>query len=443
MGRLKFAVFAMLFCAGAGTVDHAMAAKATQVRVADANNLIIKRNYQAAFNQTFNSAKSGNVAAQVKLAQFYRLGLGVAKDEFAAISWLKKASAGGSSTATLLLNRMSFPTPPTDKKMAGGDSQNSDVVNFTQLKPRAAGQADWLTLAVARKNLNAVDALLATPNTSSPGNSNLAVATATKNNEIEILQKLLAANIAPQADAKNRSPLVIAVSANNNDIANLLLKNTSSVDDSVLHVATEKCMPAMISKLLAANPKSTATINLVSIAQNCNNWPDFKNQLAASDFNARDDLGRTAAWFAAAHGDTEFLAWLAKSGTDFSIADRNGLTPLHIAAVSNQAFSVRFILSIFDNAAIATPHGTTPLMLAAFAGCTACMKPLLEKSTDTDLKNNDGDTSLMFAVRGFQPSAAELLVQKGANPDARNSAGDTPAKLAERLQFLMLKGSSE
>jgi ankyrin repeat protein len=339
---------------------------------------------------------------------------------------------------------MELPTPATVKKIATANSAGpSDGVNYALLPTRLAGQPDWLTLAVARKNEAAIAGLIQTPPPKTAGNLNLAMTTATKNADIATVQKLIDAKIALQPDSKNRSPLAIAVSMNSEELTSALLKGQSNTDKTLVTLATEKCLPNLVSKFVAAGSSFDTKFGLVRIAQNCNNWQDFRDQLVGADFNAKDSLGRTAAWFAAAKGDTSLLSWLSKSGADLSLSDQAGFSPLHVAAVNKQDFSLRYILSILPKADVVTSRGTTPLMLAAYVGCSDCISTLLEKSSELDLKNNDGDSSLMFAVRGLQASAAALLVKSGANLDSRNGAGDTPTKLAERLAFPLLKGPSE
>jgi ankyrin repeat protein len=448
MGRLNRTALAILISTVFLYPFGVQAAKQKHSQPTSAERLIIKRDYKAAFAAMMSRAKKGDSLAQFKVAEMYRLGLGIPKDETAARLWLGKASAAGSNRAAVLLRRLERPILTTAKKLTNSNSANTStsasVANFENLPKRPSNQPDWLTLAVARKDKAAIEGLTATLQKPVLANTNLALVTATKNADIATLKILVTAKIAKQNDTKSRSPLMLAVAMNNNEMIDVLLQNEPYVEDkNLLSLATKNCQPAIVSKLSAADAKTSTKPNLVLVAQYCSNWPDFKELLRDADINATDSHGRTAAWFAAAKGDTSLLAWLAKSGVDFSLADSDGLSPLHVAAVNKQAFSVRYILSVFDKADIGSLRGTTPLMLAAFVGCTDCIAPLLEKSAEIDQKNSDGDTSLVFAVRGQQMASAALLAKNGANLDARNEAGDTPSKLAERLGFPLLKGATE
>lgn len=238
---------------------------------------------------------------------------------------------------------------------------------------------------------------------------------------------------------------MIALTMSSDELTNLLLDKSPALgmaNSDTISLATKTCQPNTVTKLLGSATQSNSNLNASLIAKNCNNWQDFKSLLAGSNLNTKDGSGRTAASYAAEKGDTPLLAWLGKSGADLSLADSDGLSPLHIASLHKQAFSVRYLMSVVSNINAANSPDIPPLMFAAYAGCTDCLSSFLETSDQLDAKNNDGDTSLIFAIRGQQTAVATTLVERGANLNAQNIAGDTPAKLAERLGFPLLKGTS-
>jgi ankyrin repeat protein len=447
MARLKFSALVVLLAATVLGPAPTYAAKIKPTVDLNTNGLIIKRKYTAAFAQTLNRAKNGDANAQYHVAVLYRLGLGTAKDEGAAKTWLNAASKKGSAKAAALLTRMNQQPQKTLKKSADPQAGNATSpqgrINFASLPQRAPGQTDWLSLAVARNSDVAIDGILAKADTNST--RSLALVTATKNQDVTTVNKLLAAHILATSDIGGHSPLSLAIALGNDELMNILVESDAkqAASQQVLQLIAQNCLASPLTKILGVAGPTTAKPSLSVIAKYCGNWPSFKDLYSGSDLNAVDSQGRTAAWYAAAKGDTSLLAWLAKFGADLALADHDGVSPLHSAAVHNQAFSVRYILSLFDKTDFLTARGTTPLMLAAFTGCNACIKTLLEKSGDVDLKNADGDTGLMFAVRGQQNSTATLLLAQGANPDARNSAGETPGKVAERLNVPLLKGTAE
>jgi ankyrin repeat protein len=445
MARLNGKILAVAVGASLLLAQPGYAAKLKKVKKAAPEttsiSLIIKRNYAGAFAKALAQANTGNAGAQYQVGVYYRLGLGTPKDPAEALQWLALSSQAGNGRAKALLGRLSHDTPATVKKtVADGGVALADAVNFAKLPPRAAGQPDWLTLAVARKSADAIGAISALQRPSSGGTVDLALVTAVRNADAATTQKLLDAKVAVKPDTRGRSPLMVAVSLGNDDLTSILSKGAGFGADKneqlkLAGYASEKCLPSLMVKL--AESGNAPKPNLVSIAKNCTNWQDFKTFFAGADLNAVDGQGRSAAWYAAAKGDTQFLVWLAKAGADLALADQTGLSPLHAAAVNKQAFSVRYILSVFDQVDIVSKRGTTPLMLAAASGCIECISALVEKSAKVDLKNLDGDTSLMFAVIAGQRDAATLLLKQGANLDARNEASDTPGKMAERVSMVL------
>jgi ankyrin repeat protein len=418
------------------------------------NVLIIKRNYTTAFAVLSAQALKGDGKAQYKLAELYRLGLGTKKDAEAARQWFASAAKAGNAKAAYVLSRMNEVAPATQVKLASDASTNAaTALNFSNLPERKKGQPDWLTLAVARKNADVVTGLTTAKFVAPKTNPNFALVTATKNADQATVQKLMTSNVAQETDARGQTPLMLAVTSGDVELSNTLLHGKSSLNATnhkgatAIELAAQNCQPAIFSKLIEAGAeaadKNAIQHPLILIAQSCTNWPDFKRFFAGANFNALDGLGRSAAWYAAAKGDTSLLAWLVDSGADLAIADKTGLSPLHSAAAARQPFSLRYILAKSDKVDLRSERGTTPLMLAAYTGCSECVTPLLEKSADMNLKNNDGDTSLMFAVRGQQALLAADLIKSGANIDARNDSGDSPAKFAEKIGLTILKGSNE
>jgi ankyrin repeat protein len=430
--------------------------KPKPVTQTNANALIIKRNYTTAFAVLSAQALKGDGKAQYKLAELYRLGLGTKKDAEAARQWFASAAKAGNAKAAYVLGRMSEVAPATQVKLVSDVSTNATsatAINFSKLPERKKDQPDWLTLAVARKNADVVTGLTTAKFIAPKTNPNFALVTATKNADQASVQKLMTSNVAQETDARGQTPLMLAVTSGDVELSITLLHSKSSLNATnqkgatAIELAAQNCQSAIFSKLIEAGAeaadKNASQHPLILIAQNCTNWPDFKRFFAGANFNAVDGLGRSAAWYAAAKGDTSLLAWLVDSGADLTIADNAGLSPLHSAAAARQPFSLRYILAKSDKVDLRSERGTTPLMLAAYTGCSECVTPLLEKSADMNLKNNDGDTSLMFAVRGQQALLAADLIKSGANMDARNDSGDSPAKFAEKIGLTILKGSSE
>jgi uncharacterized protein len=456
MVRLNHAVLAMAIFTSlsvtASNLEAKSKVKSKSVATIGANELIIKRNYKAAFALLLAQANRGNVDAELRVAGMYRVGLGTAKNDLIARNWLQKAERAGSAKArTLLQNLDQNQVAATFKKTAEGNSAIAEGrADLTKLPKRPDDQSDWLTLAAARKNLDVVANLTKTNN---PDRSSQALFAAIKNGDLNSSQQLISQGLSNNKNPSGQTALMLAVNSGNAELINILLQGKQDIaakslnGKTAIDIAAYNCQPRILARLIENGAlvyeKQTTFQPLILIVQNCSNWPEFKAYFKAANFNVTDALGRTAAWYAAAKGDAPLLAWLADSGADLGVSDVEGFTPLHAAAAYKQAFALRYILSKSDNADKVSTRGTSPLMLAAAVGCNECVLPLIEKTTDINLKNNDGDNALIYAVRGRQSTLAAQLIEKGGNADARNGSGDNAIKLAELLGLAILKGSTQ
>jgi ankyrin repeat protein len=452
MAQPKFITLVLVLATSVAFSSFAVAAKQRGKKLVEApietrsvNRLIIKRNYRQAFAQLQASAQNGNINAQLKLANMYRLGLGTTRDDAAAQRIYLSAASAGSKEASLILARLNAEVPQTVKaKLDGGSSKTVDIIDYIKLPKRDGGQVDWLTLAAARGDTNAVKALAAT---ATQGESQALLAAA-RTGKIENISVLSASAVKPAPDALGRSPVMFAVANGNPDLLELVLHSKSDISArdksgmSATDLAAQNCKPNLFEKLLEAGAlidgKGDNHSALPLISRNCSNWSEFKRFFAKADMNAVDAEGRSSAWYAAQKGDVSLLGWLFDQGAKFDLADMQGTTPTHIAALSKQVTSLKFILSKIENVDVPAERGTTPLMLAAYSGCDQCVDALIKKKADVMFKNIDGDTPLMFAVRGGNGQIAQNLLEAGSNGDARNKAGDTPKKMGMRLGLVAL-----
>jgi ankyrin repeat protein len=448
MAQHKLKTLILVLTSSLAISSFAIAAKKPNkkmVEVSSVNGLITKRKYEQAFAQLKGSAQSGNIRAQLRLANMYRLGIGTQRDDVAAVRLYQAAANAGSKEAILVLARMGTEVPPTEKaKLNGVSAKTVDIIDYANLPKRESGQVDWLTLAAARGDIAAVKVLAAV----APEGESQALLAAAKAGKIENISVLSTSVAKPAPDALGRSPVMFAVASGNPDLLDLVLRSKSDLSAkdksgmSAIDLAAQTCKPNLFEKLLEAgvviDGNGDSRSLLSRVARQCSNWSEFKRFFVKADMNVVNSEGRSAAWYAAQKGDVSLLGWLFDQGAKFDLADSQGITPIHIAALSKQVTSLKFILSKIENADVQAARGTTPIMLAAYSGCDQCVDALIKKKADLAFKNEDGDTALMFAVRGGNGQIAQNLLEAGSNGDARNKAGDTPKKMGMRLGLVAL-----
>jgi serine/threonine-protein phosphatase 6 regulatory ankyrin repeat subunit B len=161
----------------------------------------------------------------------------------------------------------------------------------------------------------------------------------------EIVKLLLEKNVDVNvADDLGNTPLMFAVSGNNDDIVTLLIERKAAV-------------------------------------------------------NARNKKQETALLQAAENGHARIVNLLLESGADFRVRNENGLTPLLVAvqAFNPQASVVELLLAKGEDANETDANGNTPLMLAARFGAFQVIEPLLNGGADVKARNKDGWTALRHA----------------------------------------------
>jgi ankyrin repeat protein len=433
---LPLLVLALASPAMAAT-KHKAARPASSSAGATADQLIVKRNYKAAFDVLSRTARAGNPKAMVKLANAFRFGLGTQRDEAAALAWYQKAAAAGSKEASLSLQRRQVSIPPTPKKtvLNGGSDGAIHGVDYAHLPQRPKGSPDWTSIAAAQKNHAVLKAL----KSESAGNVQLIQASLGDGDGLKAAQIS-----STDQDGLGRTALMIAIVNNRPEAMAALLaaKPNFSITDkqgfSAAGIAARQCDSAKLDQLAAAGDTLAfgKVAPAVVAAAACNDWSALKTSFAKANLSAQDTQGRGIAFYAATKGNVSLLGWLAEKGVDLSTADAQGFTPLHSAAQYKHGMAFRFILGRTDKIDVTSARGITPLMLAAHSGCLECITAAVGAKTDLDMKNADGDTALLIAVRTLQGDAAQTLADSGASQTAKNNAGDTPLKLAKRLGMI-------
>jgi len=181
-----------------------------------ADTLIVKRNYQAAFQQLLAQAKSGNAVAMFKLSSAYRYGLGTQRSLAEAQHWLEASAAAGNAKAKLALKRWPIDVQPTVKKKDDGALAENAIrrVDFSKLPPRPANAPAWVVMAAAQKDHAAVSALAE----NAPGPSLLVAASL---GDAATLKTL--ASTTSTKDGQGRDAVMLAANSGKGDALDALL----------------------------------------------------------------------------------------------------------------------------------------------------------------------------------------------------------------------------
>lgn len=129
-----------------------------------------------------------------------------------------------------------------------------------------------------------------------------------------------------------------------------------------------------------------------------------------ADPDSVDELGYTAATYAAGQGDVAVLRELAEFNADLGRATLQGETPLYAAAQHGQLEAVTFLLNHGVPIDPKTDHGETPLLVAAREGHVDIVRTLLEAGANVNQQDNRGWTALMIAMRENHADLINLLL---------------------------------
>jgi ankyrin repeat protein len=147
------------------------------------------------------------------------------------------------------------------------------------------------------------------------------------------------------------------------------------------------------------------------------------------DVNAQDRESHTPLADAVLSGKKDIVELLLEHGAKASInkADRYGNTPLHRAATSYGKKDI--VKLLLDAGAIINAQdnsGQTPLHNAALQGRKEIAELLLNAGASINQKDKKGETPLLIAAKRADKDLAELLLDKGANADLSDKEGNTP-----------------
>ena len=300
----------------------------------------------------------------------------------------------------------------------------------------------------------------------------------------------------------NLNCLFVAVSANNLEVAKLLLKHKSikrkidvklkNYGHTALHVAIHLDHADMARLLLlngASYVNSRMGTNGYSILHTASFWGhiDIIEDLLkkGADTEAKDHKGVTPLMVAVMFRKVEVIKCLleyganpnGKAGTDkmtclYRVLDKKtdnitefiifklllkygartdeacgtkNWTPLHVAASFNRSYQVKFLLDLGTNVDIEASHGVTPLHLATDRCHEDVVKILIKAGANINKRGSkDQWTPLHTAVNSKSLKMVQLLVENGADIDPQDSQGTTPLLKAFLIMALQeLEGTDK
>jgi ankyrin repeat protein len=209
------------------------------------------------------------------------------------------------------------------------------------------------------------------------------------------------------------TPLLKAVSAGHQDIAELLLANKADV-----------------------NAKDNSSQTPLHFAAQGDDTDDTK--MAAlllakgADIHAKDNDGNTPLLDAASDGNKNMAELLLTKGADIEAKDNSGCTPLIWAAIQGHRDVAEVLLDHKADVNAKSPSsGQTALSSAAMNGHKDIAELLLANHADLQGADQCGQTPLDWAVDNGHLEMVEFLLAQGADVNAKAKDGSTPLHLAE------------
>ena len=169
------------------------------------------------------------------------------------------------------------------------------------------------------------------------------------------------------------------------------------------------------------------------------NWESAFDMITeGADVNAKDENGRTPAFYCVENGNFTILSNLDRAGknkVDPDVQDNSGLSLLHCAVLKKQDAIITYLLKVracsprtqLTKKVGSSPVGASPVYDAARIGTPAMVKDLVTFGADVNAATNTGLTPLhQAAYRGDVEMVKELVIQAGADVNAIAKNGRTP-----------------
>ena len=162
------------------------------------------------------------------------------------------------------------------------------------------------------------------------------------------------------------------------------------------------------------------------------NWEAAFDMISnGADVNAKDDNGRTPAFYCVENGNYTILSNLDKAGknkVDANAQDNSGMSLLHFAVLKKQDAIITYLLKVraCSPRTQITKTGASPIYDAARIGTADNVKSLVTFGADVNAATTKGLTALHQAAARGNLDMVKELVQAGADVNAIAANGRTP-----------------
>uniref|UniRef100_A0A7S0GNU7 Uncharacterized protein n=1 Tax=Amorphochlora amoebiformis TaxID=1561963 RepID=A0A7S0GNU7_9EUKA len=252
---------------------------------------------------------------------------------------------------------------------------------------------------------------------------------------------------------KGRTPLHIACSKGNLEIAKLLVSSKAKVEAyenkhgmTPLLLACGKGKLAMVQYLmdLKANAKAVdchgnGPLNYAIFGKDSSTLKYLVDHSGHVAY-AANKQGNGPLHFAVMREEVSMVKYLVLNGkVVIDAINDKGRTSLHIASSKGNVQIAQFLVeSTAKLEASGNKYRMTPLLLACYEGKLAMVEYLVEVKANVKAVDRDGDSCLHYAVQGGNIATVKYLVRKrGILLDAVNRIGRTP------LYYACRKGNVE
>ncbi len=228
------------------------------------------------------------------------------------------------------------------------------------------------------------------------------------------------------------TPLILATYYNNKTVVNMLLENDANANiknnagETALSIAVKNNFKE-IAKLLVTNGANLEETNLYDLSRgetllifysekspNDHHAARLLISLGA-DVNAKDDLGRTPLFFAAAYNRMNLAKLLILNGADVNAKD-SGI-PLHVAAYRGHLNIVNLLIEEGAEINLKDTLGFSPLSKAAASKNAELVKYLISKGANLNYSSNINSSAIHQAAMRGRAEIVQILIDNGVGVD--------------------------